>query len=105
MDKVKTKLDINRFQWKQVFNNSQGKSDAILLGGTLTVFVGLGGFSSSGLCILIMVIFHLEKDMNVINFLSNLLLQSLGLVGVGFTALGVDRVKDDKQIKAEDHVE
>jgi hypothetical protein len=101
----KTKLDINKFQWKQVFNNSKGKSDAILLGGTLTVFVGLGGFASSGLCILIMVIFHLEKDMNVINFLSNLLLQSLGLVGVGFTALGVDRVKADKDIKPEDHVE
>ncbi len=98
--------NINKFQWKQMFNDSKGKTSLSALCGFIITVIGSGGFVSSGLTVLLMVIFKFEKDQNVLNFLNSLTMQSVGVITLGAGLVGVNRISKDKEI-AEDakHVE
>lgn len=95
------KNGIDQFNWKQMFNNSKGKTSGILLAGFLACIVSTGGFFAAGNLMIIMVIFKLEKDINVINFLNMLVMQSIVFFSLGGTLLGAHRLSKDKPVEDE----
>jgi len=91
-------ININEFNWKQLFNDSKGKTSAVLLSGFLGCVISLGGFLASGNLIIVMVLFKLDKDTNIIGFLNTLVIQSLALFTLSASMLGVHRLSKDKEI-------
>lgn len=97
-DKV---LNINKFNFLQAFNDSKGKTSLSAICGFFITVIGAGGFVSSGLTVLIMVIFKFEKDQNVLNFLNSLTMQSATVIAMGVALVGANRLSKDKEISKE----
>lgn len=93
-------VDISKFKLPEIFNDAQGKSQAILLCGTLFCFIGAGGVFIAGTTILLMVVLKFEKDPNVLGFFQMLVMQSLALCTLGAAMLGVDRSVKDKKAES-----
>jgi ABC-type multidrug transport system permease subunit len=95
------KNGIDQFNWKQMFNNSKGKTSGTLVAGFIACMVSAGGFFASGNLMMIMVIFKLEKNSEVINFLNMMVMQSIVFFSLGGTLLGVHRLSKDKTVDDE----
>lgn len=94
-------LNINKFNFVQLFNDSQGKTSLTLFVGFLAAIASLGGFIVSGNTILIMVIFKLEKNGDVINFMQTLNNTSLALFTVAASMITAHRLSKDKPVTEE----
>ncbi len=90
---------INKFQWPEMFNDSQGKTCAILVIGFIGALIGGLGVLVAANTVLILCVLHKEGiDPNVISFLSMMVIQCIGLYALGMGALGADRISKDKVI-------
>ncbi len=93
------KLDIQKFKFPEIFNDSKGKTSPTLTAGFVACMVALGGIVSSGNAVLFMVAFKIERDPNTLGFLQMLLMQCIVLFGLGASMLGVHRLSKDKPIE------
>ncbi len=98
-------LNINSFNWKQIFNDNNGKTTGLLLWGNVITGIGSGGFLVSGNTIMVLSVYaaitKTTADVQVISFMTNLLTTSSGLILLGMTALGLDRGIKDKSLGEE----
>jgi len=98
--------NIAKFNWKEMFNNSKGKTSGMLVVCILACLVSVANFFSVGLILngasIYGAIFHvplveiLSSDITM--FLNNLLIQSIAMFGLGVAGLGARRFTPDKQI-------
>lgn len=84
--KIPAVANITKFRWAEVFSNNNGKTSATGVTGVVAVFVGLGGFISGA------IMCWIDSK---IGAGSNVILQSLGLITLGFAALGVRKLSKD----------
>jgi len=95
-------LNINSFNWKQIFNDNNGKTTGLLFWSNVITGVGSGGFLVSGNTIVVLsVIAAYTKtlvDVQIVTFMANLLTASSGLILLGMTGLGLDRGIKDKSL-------
>lgn len=96
------RISINSFSWKQMWNNSQGKTDAALWCGFWGSMVSLGGLVMSGTIMLILVVFKIEYLENVPDYLGTLATQCVIALGLSTGLLGVASAVKDKPIMTED---
>lgn len=96
------KLDISKFKFPELFNDSNGKTDASLVIGFLGCIVSLLGFILAGSSMLFMIIWKIEKDVNVINFLQMMVMQCIALFTLAGGMLGIHRLSKDKTVTNED---
>jgi len=100
------KVDIAKFSWAEMCNNSKGKTSASLFCGLVILLVCALSFFLAASTIGLMLLFKYEKNIDVINFFSNLLMQSIGFSAVGASLLGIHRLSKDKPVeenKIEEH--
>lgn len=90
-------LDVNRFNFAQMFNNSKGKTSPMLLlafmGGTVAVVV----FAVTSFITLIMVTYGTKAD--VTSILTNTQMQSVALFTVASGMFVTRRLTQDKPIE------
>lgn len=81
------KLDVTKFNWKEIFSNNTGKTSGSGFSGVITVVVGLLGFLSG-------VVMHFTTNFAVHG--STVISASITLVGIGAALLGVRKIWKDK---------
>jgi len=94
-------VNINKFQWSQLFNDSKGKTSASLVCGVLIVFSSCGGFLTAGISMSIMNIFNIAHNTEDNTFFQMLVMQSIAFATIGATLLGIHRLSKDKEIAEE----
>jgi hypothetical protein len=93
-------MDINKFNFVQMFNNSKGKTSPMIL---IAFLSGLSGVSTFVACAIIMfVLVGYEAKTVVTNILNSVLMQSVAMVTLSLGALGVRRFTKDKEIEQKD---
>lgn len=95
-------LHINKFNFGQLFNDSNGKTDPSRFAGVIIVVVACGGFMSAGIAMIIMLVFKLESKPEIISFFEMLVLQSIAFGTIGAGLLGLHRFTKDEAIKITD---
>lgn len=95
-------LNINSFNWKQIFNDNNGKTTGLLLWGNVCCGIGAGGFFVSGNTIMVLAVYaaitKTTADAQIVSFMTNLLTTSFGLIVLSMSALGLDRSVKDKSL-------
>jgi hypothetical protein len=97
---------ISEFKWKEMFNNSNGKTSGMLFVCIIACFNSAMTFSVSALIIFGASIYGMIFKINlpvilppdITSFLSNIMMQSVAMFGLGATGLGVRRFTQDKNI-------
>lgn len=79
--------NISKFNWREIFNNTNGKTSGSGFSGVITIMVGLLGFLSG-------VTMHFLTNFAVYGSL--VLSASITLVGIGAALLGVRKIWKDK---------
>ena len=79
--------DVSKFNWKEIFNNNDGKTSGSGFCGVISVVVGLLGFLSG------IVMYYLT---NFSAFAPEVIQSSITLIGVGAALLGVRKIWKDK---------
>ncbi len=92
-----TKLNINQFHFKQMFNDSKGKTSMSLFLSFLIVCTGLNGIIIAGTTVVYMVIFGKENT-EAVTFMNMLVIQCIGLVTTGVALVMATRLSKDKEI-------
>ncbi len=90
-------MDINKFNFVQMFNNSKGKTSPMILIAFISGLIGSATFLSCAIIMFFLVGYKAKTD--VTNILNSVLMQSVGLVTLSLTALGVRRFTNDKEPK------
>ncbi len=90
-------MDINKFNFVQMFNNSKGKTSPMILIAFSAGLIGSATFLSCAIIMFFLVGYEAKTD--VTNILNSVLMQSVGLVTLSLTALGVRRFTNDKEPK------
>lgn len=90
-------LNINAFHFKQMFNDSKGKTSMSYVLSFLIVVTGLNGIIIAGTTIVGMVIWNKENT-EAISFMNMLVLQCVGLVTTGVALIMTNRLTKDKEI-------
>lgn len=89
-------VDINKFNFFQMFNNSKGKTSPMLVLGFYGGVVSVTVFLLCAMATFFMVIFEAKTD--VTQLLTNITMQSVGLFGVAGGMLVSRRFTKDKEI-------
>ncbi len=92
------KTDINKFNWPQIFNDATGKTSATLFSGVIIIISSAGGFISAGLSMMIVTLFKLQDNANMISFYQTLVMQSIAFAAIGAALLGVHRLSKDHKV-------
>lgn len=95
------KVDIGKFSFGEMTSNNQGKTSPGIVAGLAIVFSGCLGFSSAGIVVVINAIFKIVAHTEVLN---SLITQSIAVMGIGSTLLGIRRYTSDKKL-GQDHIE
>jgi len=93
-------LNIDRFNFIQMFNNSKGKTSLMLFSSFIGVITSSLIFTLCGVIAAFMVMFE-AKSTDISNVLTSLAMQSVGLFTVSIGALTTRRFTDDKTITNE----
>lgn len=94
-------MNIARFSWAEMCNNSKGKTSGSLFAGLVILLASTFTFVWSSIAVGLMLLLKLDKDLNVINFFTMLIMQSIAYAGVGATLLGIHRLSKDKSVVEE----
>ncbi len=97
-------LDVDIFSIRQMFNNSKGKTSGMLF---ICIYAGFTAVSCFGIVVAIMVgasVYALVEKVtlnsvlpvDILNFLSNIIFQSLALFTSALAGLGARRFTQDK---------
>lgn len=89
--------DINTFKWVQMFNNSRGKTSAMLVVGFAACIVAVGVFAFTS--ILMLYIVFTKYSSSLAAEIQSTQMQSVALFALGGTMLGVRRFTNDKKIE------
>lgn len=89
-------MDINTFNFVQMFNNSKGKTSPMILVAFIAGLIGCATFATCAFIMLILVVHEAKTD--VTNILSNVLMQSVAMVTLSLGALATRRFTKDKEI-------
>jgi len=100
---------VSEFKWKEMFNNSTGKTSGMLFVCTLACFNSAMTFSTSALILfgasIYGVIFHVPLNTllppDITGLLNNIMMQSIAMFALGASGLGVRRFTNDKPITEE----
>lgn len=92
-------LDISQFNFKQIFNNSKGKTSLALLICFIFAVAAALGFVSCG----IVLIFETHKDSATKADVGSYSMQCVALAGLVVTVLMGRRFTEDKQISNENN--
>ena len=95
-------MNIAKFSWAEMCNNSKGKTSGSLFAGLVILLTSAFTFVWSSIAIGCMLIFKFDKDANVINFFTMLVMQSIGFAAVGASLLGIHRLSKDKPVEVEE---
>lgn len=90
------KLDIGKFSFGELTSNNQGKTSPGIVAGLAIVFTGCFGFTSAGFVVVLDAMFKLVEHNDVLN---SLITQSIAVMGIGSTLLGIRRYTSDKKIE------
>ena len=93
-------LDINKFNFWQMFNNSKGKTSPMLLIAFFSGVIGCTVFASCAIVMYVLVVIEAKTDVTTI--LNSVLMQSVAMVTLALSALGVRRFTKDKEIEQKD---
>jgi len=102
---------VSEFKWKEMFNNSNGKTSGMLFVCTIACFNSAMCFSTAGLISVCAsaysAIFHIPLDEilqpDITMFLRDIMFQSIAMFTVAGTGLGIRRFTPDKQITDDEH--
>jgi hypothetical protein len=95
-------MNIDKFNWAQMFNNSKGKTSGSLFCGVIILLDAALTFFMAAFTMAIMLVFKLENDPNIIGFFNMLLMQSIAFAAIGTSLLGIHRLSKDKPVEAEE---
>jgi hypothetical protein len=95
-------MNIAKFSWAEMCNNSKGKTSGSLFAGLVILLTSSFTFLWASLSVGGMLIFKFEKDINVINFFTMLVMQSIAFAAVGGSLLGIHRLSKDKPVEVEE---
>lgn len=98
--------NVSEFKWKEMFNNSNGKTSGMLFVCTLACFNSAMTFSTSAIILfgasIYGVVFkvHLNELLppDITGLLNNIMMQSIAMFALGASGLGVRRFTTDKPI-------
>lgn len=90
-------VDINKFNFPQMFNNSKGKTSPMLVLGFYGGVVSVSVFLLCAMATFFMVIFEAKTD--VTQLLTNITMQAVGLFTVAGGMLVSRRFTKDKEIE------
>jgi len=90
-------MDINKFNFAQMFNNSKGKTSPMILIAFLSGFIGCFTFASCAIIMYFLVVYEAKTDVTTI--LNSVLMQSVGMVTLSLGALATRRFTKDKEIE------
>ena len=89
-------LDINRFSFKQMFNDSKGKTSLTKLIAFGAGAVGVSVFASCAVIMYVLVVVEAKTDVTTI--LNSVLMQSVAMTTLSLGALTARRFTNDKPI-------
>ena len=89
-------LNINKFTFAQMFNNSKGKTSPMLFVAFFGAFVSLFVFSSCAFVMMALVVHESKTD--ITGILNSILMQSVALFTLSSGMLTVRRFTQDKEI-------
>lgn len=92
-------ININRFTWQQMFNNSKGKTSPMLFVAFCGALTALSVFSSCAFVMIILVVHESKTD--VTGILNSVLMQSVALFTLSSGMLTVRRFTNDKEVKGD----
>ena len=98
--------NVSKFNWKEMFNNSKGKTSGMLFVCTIACFNSAMCFSTAGLISLgasaYGALFHVPLNEilppDITFFLRDIMMQSIAMFALGASGLGVRRFTTDKDI-------
>lgn len=102
-------MDVDKFNWAQMFNNSKGKTSGMLVicfyAGIVSVscfaLVGLITIGASVYAMIAQENFARVLPTDILNFLNNIMFQSLALFGSAAAGYGARRFTKDKDTTEE----
>jgi hypothetical protein len=97
---------VSEFNWKEMFNNSNGKTSIMLFVCGVACFNSAMTFSTSALILfgasIYGVIFHVSLNTllppDITGLLNNIMMQSIAMFALGASGLGIRRFTNDKAI-------
>jgi hypothetical protein len=97
---------VSEFRWKEMFNNSNGKTSGMLFVCTIACFNSAMTFSTSAIIVfgssIYGALFHVPlgdiMSPDITMLLRDVMFQSIAMFGLGATGLGVRRFTTDKPI-------
>jgi hypothetical protein len=97
---------VSEFKWKEMFNNSQGKTSGMLFVCTIACFNAAMCFSTAAVISLGASLYGAIYSINIIEilppdltmFLRDIMMQSIALFALGASGLGVRRFTTDKPV-------
>ena len=90
-------MDINKFNFAQMFNNSKGKTSPMILIAFLSGIIGCFTFASCAIIMYFLVVYEAKNDVTTI--LNSVLMQSVAMVTLSLGALATRRFTKDKEIE------
>lgn len=90
-------MDINKFNFAQMFNNSKGKTSPMILIAVLSGVIGCFTFASCAIIMYFLVVYEAKNDVTTI--LNSVLMQSVAMVTISLGALATRRFTKDKEIE------
>lgn len=92
-------MNIDRFNWPQMFNNSKGKTSASLFCGTVLLLSATINISVSVIIGYTMLIMETIDTEEVTSFSTMIVVQSLAEAAFGGSLLGIHRLSKDKPVE------
>ena len=94
-------MDIAKFNWSEMFNNSKGKTSGSLFCGVILIISGAINIALSVLMGYLISILEIGDSKEITSFSTMVIVQSLAEISFGGALLGIHRLSKDKSVEQE----
>lgn len=92
-------MNIDKFNWPQMFNNSKGKTSGSLFCGVILIISGAVNIAFSVLMGYVIPILEIGDVKEITSFSTMVIVQSLAEISFGGALLGIHRLSKDKPVE------